>query len=76
MVEVDGLLTSQAVQVYSEYSEFLVNGGLSLAGLHQTYADGIGDIHRDFATLDLGDDKVSQLHLSQQTLLWGQAPHG
>ena len=25
-----------------EYSEFLVNGGLSLAGLHQTYADGIG----------------------------------
>ncbi|KAK9857187.1 hypothetical protein WJX84_008377, partial [Apatococcus fuscideae] len=56
----DSQVSAITSEVYSEYSDFLVNGGLSLAGLHQTYADGIGDIHRDFATLDLGDDHALQ----------------
>ncbi|KAK9853354.1 hypothetical protein WJX84_002688 [Apatococcus fuscideae] len=54
----DDQVSAITTEVYSEYSEFLVNGGLSLAGLHQTYADGIGDIHRDFETLGLQKSMV------------------
>ena len=55
-------LTLEGMQVYAEYSEFVINDGLTLAGLHQTYADGIGDIHRDFQTLGLHKQSVSFHH--------------
>jgi hypothetical protein len=42
-----------AMQVAVEYEAFLLKDGLTLAGLKQTYDDGIGSVDIDFETLGL-----------------------
>lgn len=41
------------LQVFDEYISFVEEGGLSVKGLEQIYADGIGNVDTDFATLGL-----------------------
>ena len=41
------------LQVFEQYGRFSDERGLLLAGLQQTYEDGVGDVEVDFAALGL-----------------------
>ena len=40
----------------NKYPQFITSDGITLRGFEQTYANGAGDVHRDFATLGLSLD--------------------